>query len=40
LASRLAQNGYESIIKNFSLTSMLDSYEALLEKQVAIKSSF
>jgi glycosyltransferase involved in cell wall biosynthesis len=37
LASRLAHNGYESIKEHFSLNRMIDSYEALLEKHLAIK---
>jgi glycosyltransferase involved in cell wall biosynthesis len=40
LVSRLAENGYESVIANFDLNRMLDSYEGLLEKQIATKSKF
>jgi glycosyltransferase involved in cell wall biosynthesis len=38
LVSRLAENGYESVIASFNLNRMLDSYESLLEKQIAIQS--
>jgi glycosyltransferase involved in cell wall biosynthesis len=36
LASRLAQKGYESIIRDFNLNKMLDSYETLLLEQVDV----
>ena len=39
LAGRLAENGYLSVIKKFSLDKMLDNYERLMINQINIKSS-
>jgi glycosyltransferase involved in cell wall biosynthesis len=38
VASKLAEKGYEAILETFSLNKMLNSYERLLEHQVATKS--
>ena len=38
LARRLARAGYDSIMESFNLHKMIDSYEALLNKQIAMKS--
>jgi len=38
VASKLAEKGYEAILETFNLNKMLNSYERMLEHQVATKS--